>query len=162
MNIEHLTKQAYRVLMYDELDEYEEIIQELAQYLCLHPENVNAHNNIGVAYGEVRQIESAHQAFDRAIKEDPGEPIPFVNKGDLYKRIGDYQQAIDCYTTAIGIQEDASFYLCRAYALAELNAFDLALKDFEVAGKLDPQNKATQAAQDKTIKQLNEGKKRER
>ncbi len=158
MSIEYLTDQAFRVLMYDDEEEYGEILEALSAYLTSYPRNANAQNNLGVAYRELGQAENAQQAFDAAIQADPQNPIPYINKGDLYKQHGAYQQAIEYFTKAINLKGDVSYYLCRGYTLIEMNLFHEALKDFDVALNLDPQHRQTKITREQILKKMTESK----
>src|SRR3954462_13990809 len=95
---DYLTKQSYRALMLDELEDYEQVIEGLSRFLGSHSTNSSAFNNRGVAYREVGRIEDALKDFDRAALANPVDPIPFVNKGDILKRLNEYKRAVESYT----------------------------------------------------------------
>ena len=57
--------------------------------------------NRGVAYWEIGQMEDALKDFDSAVPANPVDPIPLVNKGDVLKRLNEYQHAVETYTQAI-------------------------------------------------------------
>lgn len=140
--------------MFDELEDYEHIIQNLSQFLISNPTNSAAFNNRGVAYWEIGRIENALKDFESAILVNPNDAIPLVNKGDILKRLNEYQRAVESYTQAIEIRDDVSFYRCRAYTYVEMNSLQKAIEDFDVAISLDPQHKQTYIAREKAYEQI--------
>ena len=149
-------KQSFRALIYDERKEYKEVIQMLETYLQTQPDNTHAYNNLGVAYWETGKTKKAIQAFAQAILVNPKNPIPYLNQGDICKKRGALDQAISYYTAAIQQQGETSYYLCRAYAFMEQQSLELALKDFEMAERLGPENQRTQMMMEQIKKQLNQ------
>ena len=154
MYADHLTKQSYRALMFDELEDYEEAIQDLSRFIDSHPTNSAAFNNRGVARWEIGQIENALGDFENAVLVNPNDPIPHVNKGDVLKRLNEYQKAIESYTQAIEIEGNISFYICRAYTYVEMDLPQKAIEDFDVALGLDPKHKQTYIARGKAYEAI--------
>jgi tetratricopeptide (TPR) repeat protein len=141
-----LTK-PYRVLFFDELEDYKLAIKKLTEYLESHPQSGIAYNNQGLAHSEVGESDEAFRDFAEAMRYAPDNPIPYLNRGDLYlrhKERGNVKEAIDDFTRAISIDgSDASFHRCRAYACLEAERFQEAIDSFSQAIGLEPDFRQT-------------------
>lgn len=74
--------QSYRMLMFDELWEYEDTIKELNECLSENP-NTNGFNNLGVAQFEIGELENAIKNLDLAIKLNNKNGIAYINRAEL-------------------------------------------------------------------------------
>lgn len=105
----------YLALVYDELEEYEEVIAGLTDVLANDPGNVVALNNRGLAYAEIGNTEAAEHDFAAAIALGTSEAAPFTNWGDLLLRSGNSNGALERYRQAQIIRADDA-YLARKIA----------------------------------------------
>ena len=65
-----LTK-PYRVLFFDELEDYKLAIKKLTEYLKSHPQSGIAYNNRGLAHSEVGESDEAFRDFAEAMRDTP-------------------------------------------------------------------------------------------
>jgi phosphinothricin acetyltransferase len=138
-----LLSKSWRVLLFDELEEYQSVIAALNQHLAAHVDDGVAFNNRGLAHSEMGQSEDAFRDFAEAIKHAPNDPIPYMNRGDLYLRQKPhpkFQEAIADFDQAIALKaDDASFHRRRAHACLAAERLEDALTSFDHAIALDPE-----------------------
>ena len=75
--------------------------------LRLHPNSLNAYNNIGIVYRRTGQFGKAIVALEKALHLYPGFPEATVNLGHVYRDMGRPDDAIATYRKALG-QESLS------------------------------------------------------
>src|SRR5687768_7217306 len=68
---ETLATKPYRGLLYDELEEYEEVIAYLTAEIKQNPNNYIVYNNRGVAFAEIGRIDQALADFKTSIECSP-------------------------------------------------------------------------------------------
>ncbi|HEY2820640.1 MAG TPA: tetratricopeptide repeat protein [Candidatus Acidoferrum sp.] len=157
-NLRGLATVSYRILFFDEMEEYQSTIRSLTEYLKANPQNGIAYNNRGVAYSEIGQGEEALSDFEKAMEFSPDDPNPYMNRGDLYARaqpIGRVAEAIDDYARAISISpNNATFHRCMAHACLKINRLQEAVDSFTNAIRLDPKFKRTYIERGETFEKL--------
>lgn len=62
----------------------------------------------------------------------------FINRGDRFLELGQYEKAIDSYNRALGFGESAIAYLNRGVAYCYLEKYERAIEDYNRAIKLEP------------------------
>ena len=138
-----LLSKSWRVLLFDEMEEYQSVIQALNEHLAAHPRDGVAYNNRGLAYSEIGQADEAFRDFAEAIACAPQDPVPFMNRGDLYLRHKPqsmFQEALADFDRAIALRsDDPTFHRRRAHACLAVKRFSEALKSFDQAIALDPE-----------------------
>lgn len=65
--------------------------------------------------------------------------LKFKEQGNNAYKAQDYNKAINCYTRAIEIQEDPSFYSNRAICYYNLGRYQECIRDCKHATRLNPQ-----------------------
>jgi len=162
-NLGTLTAKSYRILLYDELEEYESAIEVLTQHLARNPTDGIAYNNRGLACSEIGRGEEALLDLERAIEFSSGDPIPFVNRGNLYERvrpIGDFDKAIEDYSRAIAIDpNNPTFHRCKAHACLKMERLEDAIESFSNAIRLDSEFRQTYVDRGRAYERL--GRKQE-
>ena len=132
-----------RVLLYDELQDYQSVIEHLSEHLKTHPQNHVAYNNRGLAYSEIGRGVEALLDFTKALECSADDPIPYVNRGGLRMRrklAGMYKDAIDDYKKAVAIKgDDPTFHRCLAHACLKADRLQEAIDAFTQAISLDPE-----------------------
>ncbi len=69
-------------------------------------DNFKAYDNMGYAYGELKEYQKAIDAYKEAIKIKPDKHETHYNMGNAYRKLKEYQKAIDAYKEAIKIKPD--------------------------------------------------------
>ena len=93
------------------------------------------------AYNDLGQYESAVADCRGAIRLAPKRPYAFANLGRALLGLGNNQDAISAFTTAVELKSNfVSAYLGRAKAYSQLAKSDLARTDFETVLAIDPAN----------------------
>ena len=94
---------------------------------------------VGWAFLENDDPDSAIRDFDRAIQLNPDYALAYCQRGRAHMKMRDYYRAIDDATTAIRLRPDlGQAYLCRGIAYLGDDRFDRALADLAEAVKIDP------------------------
>jgi len=142
-----LLAKSLRVLLFDEMEEYQSVIAALNEHLTANPRDGVAYNNRGLAESEMGQANEALHDFAKAIECAPKDAVPYMNRGDLYLRQkpkARYSEAIADFDRAIALKsDDATFHRRRAHACLAAGELDEALKSFDRAIALDPEFKQT-------------------
>ena len=158
-----LLAKSYRLFLFDELEDYKLAIKMLTAYLKTDPRNGVAYNNRGLAYSEIGQGDNALLDFASAMECSPTDPIPYINRGDLYLRAKPaprLQEAIADFTQAIAINgSDATFHRCRASACQKANRLQEAIESFSAAIQLEPDFRQTYIDRGEIYQQTGEDKK---
>jgi tetratricopeptide (TPR) repeat protein len=131
----------YQVLMYDYMEEYEETIKSLSEYISNIKNNPFAYNNRGLAYSETGMMEEAIIDFEESVKIRMNH-IPYKNLGMMLERNDFRDKALEAYNNDIKIEPEFAYsYYERSvqYRLLGKNAF--ASKDLETYNKLNNQIK---------------------
>lgn len=82
--------------------------------------------------------------YTNAIKLDPEYADAYIDRGNAYNNLGQYDEAIQDYNKAIKFYpEYAAAYCSRGFAYYNLGQNDQAIQDFNKAIKLDPKSEAT-------------------
>ncbi len=66
----------------------------------LDPENANIHNELGLAYSNLRAFQKSMIHFNEALKFQPDFPEAYNNLGTLYLLLKKWDLAIDCFRKA--------------------------------------------------------------
>lgn len=115
---------------------------DVAIRLCTHviekdPENDNAYNTRGIAYGQMKMFDLAIKDFDEAINHNPqkhyysNRALAKINKGELDNAIEDYSAAITIDST------DDKLYALRGYAYFQNKNFEMSVADYNEAIKIN-------------------------
>ena len=142
-----LLAKSLRVLLFDEMEEYQSVIAALNDHLTANPRDAVAYNNRGLANSEMGNADAALNDFAKAIECAPSDPVPHMNRGDLYLRHKPqprFHEAIADFDRAISIKaNDASFHRRRAHACLAAGELDQALQSLNRAIELEPEFKQT-------------------
>ncbi|CAC9489915.1 TPR domain protein, putative component of TonB system [uncultured Gammaproteobacteria bacterium] len=87
-------------------------------------DNFKTYDNMGYAYGELKEYQKAIGAYKAAIKIKPNKHETYYNMGNAYRKLKEYQKAIDAYKAAIKIKPD---YHKAKRSLKQLKALVLTL-----------------------------------
>ncbi len=95
---------------------------------------VQAYNNRGLAYHELKQFDKAIQDYSQAIKLDPGHVAAYNNRGNSYYELNEYQLALADFDRSLQRQPDyAKAHLNRGLVYYQMDKTDQACSDFQNA-----------------------------
>jgi tetratricopeptide (TPR) repeat protein len=134
--IEDLHTKSYRLLFYDTLAEYDEVIFKLKS---VDAKNTHIYSNLGVAYMEIGELEEALIHFDLAIEANDRNAMAFICRAETNRKLKRYAQAEADYGRAIDLDPtDITSLRSRAYFFKETGQLKKALSDFRKAAGMDP------------------------
>lgn len=112
-----------------------EAISELSTAASLDPKLSEAHNLLGVAYGQKGLQERAKDSYERAVKAEPEDAQTLNNLGFSLYQNGNYRAAIDRLKRAAKLApHDERILNNLGLALCRMGKFDEAYKNFARAG----------------------------
>lgn len=107
--------------------------------LVKNPDCALLHNNLGKAYSELGQTETALEDYRRALAIDPDSSQVHNNLGVVLRRMGQLRESIKHYRHAVRLHPDsAEAHNNLGVALGETGQTDEALKEFHEALRLKP------------------------
>ena len=107
----------------------------------LAPNFALAHNNLGLAYIEIGDLDMALHYLDQSIATDEGLDIAFTNRGLAKLELGDYQNAHDDFVAAIRIDpHDPMHYNNLGVLWLDAGQPKQAVSCFQTAIELDSQH----------------------
>jgi tetratricopeptide (TPR) repeat protein len=97
-----------------------------------------------ITYYNLGMFAHAVMSAEKAIRLNPQEPSPYEWAGKIYYKLGDYEKAETSFLKYIELIEDAGadIYTSLAQACLKVKKTKDALAYFNVALKLDPENKS--------------------
>ena len=123
------------------LGRHDEAVSSYETALELDPDQTAVHRLRGEALLEMGRFTEALQALDAYLKHGSAEAAVYRTRGLIRSQLGKHAQALEDYTRALELQPEAATHVCRGWAyLLVHDAPRLALRDFEDAIRLDPQN----------------------
>jgi len=80
------------------------------------------------------------ERFDKAIQLDPDNAVFYSRRGEAYKKLGRYEEAVTDYSKAIQLNPNNTVYYhsCRGYNYFLLRNYEEALAGFNEAIKINP------------------------
>lgn len=129
-----------RALAYKNLGLYKEALKD---YNYIIKENVDvdyAYNSKGLIYEVLEKTDKAIKSYKKSLSINPNHPTANNNLAELYDKQENYKEALFYYTKQIEVEEDAYYYINRAWCYMSLNQLEDAKKDFEIAMMLEPDN----------------------
>ena len=95
---------------------------------------VQAYNNRGLAYSELKQYRKAIKNYSQAINLDPDHVAAYNNRGNSYYELNEYEMALADFNQSLQRKPDyAKAHLNRGLAYYQLDKTDQACKDFRNA-----------------------------
>lgn len=111
---------------------------QLSQCLQKYPKFYEAYIYRGKLFNKLKKYREAKSDFEAAVQLHPERQIGYVGQGDCYRSSEDYEEAIQCYNTALKIEQSSSVLLRKAICFLELERYDLALADINRILESDP------------------------
>jgi eukaryotic-like serine/threonine-protein kinase len=120
---------------------YDEAARACDEILSTRPGDAEAHGVRAAALLELGDYGEAARSFDRYLARG-GAPVPYAYRGRGLARmkLGDYEGALDDYTRALQFKPDGDLRAHRGWAYFFAGAPRLALRDFDEAVRLNPEN----------------------
>jgi tetratricopeptide (TPR) repeat protein len=113
-------------------------IGSLSSVIAQNPNDANAYNVRGTAYGRAGKLKEAIADFDTALKINPGFYQAYANRALVQRKLGHDERALADYNKAIEINNSyAVAYVGRGNIYRQNNRIDQALADFNQAIALD-------------------------
>lgn len=127
-------------LSFKRINVWQNSISLYSDILKKHPNSYEALNGLGTEYMLKKDYSNAAQFLNKAIVQNSNYYKPFYNRGLLYARNKNFEQAIADFTKAIELNKYSKAYTARAAAYFELNEIDKAMQDAEMALKNNATN----------------------
>lgn len=108
------------------------------EVLELKPKSIVAAYNLGDALYNLADYEGAVRAFTKVIDAVGSDHRSLVGRGHSYSQLQRYREAIEDYTSALGLVTTPDIFLARSMAYHELGLQRLAFGDYVLARDLDP------------------------
>ncbi|WP_055445425.1 tetratricopeptide repeat protein [Lacinutrix himadriensis] len=127
------------IYCFDFLDQNEEAIEYLNEYLNTNPYCEVAWHQLGKQYYTTKDFTKALAAYDFAIISDDTFVGAYLEKGKVLEKLKRYEEAIESYTLSLQLDDPTSFALLRiAQCYEKLGKDDLAVQYFYKTVHEDP------------------------
>jgi protein O-GlcNAc transferase len=121
------------------LQKYEDADRLFRKFLKSHPSHVGALNLLTIVLIRMERFAEAEPFIARAVKLDQSSDVSFYNYGIILRALNKPQQALQQFTSALGLNAKASeTWNNRGTAYNDLQAYETALADFDQAISLNP------------------------
>ncbi|GAF04276.1 tetratricopeptide repeat protein [Saccharicrinis fermentans] len=125
-----------------QMDNLTGTMQDFDKVIELEPKNTMAYANRGLLRVEVGDVNNAIDDFSRVLALNPNDLLTLFNRSLLYIRIGEYHDAIADLNLIIDhYPEYSGAYMARAQAYSGINNSAAAGKDYNMAYKLEQDNR---------------------
>lgn len=101
------------VYCFDILEQHQQAIDFLLDYIERFPYSEIAWQNVGKQYYTLKNYNKALEAYDFAIISDDAFVGAYLEKGKVLEKLGRYQEAIDCYVLTLRLEDPSTFALLR-------------------------------------------------
>ena len=117
-------------------------VQYLEKAASINPKNVEVFKDLGVAYGFTGRFESSANAFSKAVKMDPNDPVVKVNLAMTYLNLKKYTEAFEMMDSTLNMnytKDNASALVNLGYLYRKLGKLQKAQQCFVKAKEIDPE-----------------------
>ena len=131
-----------------------------AQSICLEvlelqPDHFDSLNLLGVLSGQLTDLRSAVQYFDRAIAVQPGNGMPYCNRGMALNGLQEFDAALASFAEAIARNDkDAVAHYMRGIIFEMLGRPAVALASYDLAIAANPHSAAFRLHRGNALKEL--------
>lgn len=127
------------IYCFDFLDQHNEAIEFLNNFLNKHPYCEVAWHQVGKQYYDLKEYDKALAAFEFAIISDEYFIGAYLEKGKVLEKLKRYNEAIENYRITLELDDPTSFALLRIGTCFErLGSDDLAIQHFSQTVHEDP------------------------
>ncbi len=114
----------------DELSLWKDVVDK-------SPNKERGYNNLGMAYYDIDEYDTAIKYFNQAIELDPKSILAYNNRGNVYLIFKKYQEAIADFNKAIELRPDYELYNNRGNVYSKLEENENAIADYNKAIELE-------------------------
>ncbi len=97
-------EQAGKYLANNELDKAEKYFRRAYKD---EPENYNYLWQLAKTQARLEKYDNAVQSYDELILKIPGKPLPYIEQGEVYELLNDFEKAKSLYSKAVEIDKNA-------------------------------------------------------
>ena len=110
------------------------------EILKTNPDHVNVHNNLGLVFKELGELQKAVDCYQRIIQIQSENAYAHYNLGIIFKELGELQKAVDCYQKVIQINPDRveDAHLNLGLVFKELREYQKAIICYQKAIQINP------------------------
>jgi tetratricopeptide (TPR) repeat protein len=119
---------------------HQDAVAAFSRAVQLKPDSAPAHANLGLALGGLKEFESAIRELSEAIRIAPKNGELFLYRAGVNREWNKTSAAIADYTAAIRYAPTSAAFNARGLYYSATRQLTLALKDFNSAIRLDPEN----------------------
>jgi tetratricopeptide (TPR) repeat protein len=119
------------------LGQFDFAILELTQTIAIAPRDADAYLERGIAKAQKGDSDGALTDFNEAIKVKPEMHTAYFSRGQILRARNQFDLAISDFGKSLSIQPTAAAFTERGITHVRLADYDLALRDFDAALKLD-------------------------
>ena len=117
----------------------QQTLEQAAVLLRQFPSSSVLYNICGAAYKGLGQLDTAIEAYNKAVAIKPNNAEAYYNIGNVFKSQGKLEEAIEAYNKAVGIKpDDAEAYLNMGVALREQGKLEKAIEAYNKVLALKP------------------------
>ncbi|XP_036448519.1 uncharacterized protein ttc6 [Colossoma macropomum] len=131
-----------RALVYVELDDHYNALQDFKAAAMKHPEDASIHHSLGVHFHRLGQLQEAVEAYSEALRLNPFLLDAYVGRGDVFMDYGHAQankQAQRDFLSALHLNPQcSSARIGLAYNFQVFGCFKRAWNQFTVAVEVNP------------------------
>ena len=127
-----------RGLALSHAERFDAAIRDFKRAIDLYPSYAPAHYNLGLAYfRQNRDVATVLESYSKAIEHDPTYVQALINRANIYKTEGRYEEAMADFDAALQVQPNyARTYLNRGVLNEVRGAYTESLADYEKAATL--------------------------
>ncbi len=134
------------------LNRADEAIEHLETAVRLNNGLSEAHNNLGVLYGNRREYEKAADHYREALRTDPDSADAYFNLAVALNASGRPKDAVEAYLESINLRpDDPAAHNNLGAVYARLGRKQEAVSEFKEALRLDPDNASARENLDKAL-----------
>jgi tetratricopeptide (TPR) repeat protein len=119
-------------------DQAAEAVRAYDRALRLAPDDAEVLRWRAEALVALRSYREAVRSYDECLRHGPEDADVYWARGLARANPGEHEEAVSDYTRALALRAGAPLYTDRGWAFIHCEAWQLALRDFEEAVRLDP------------------------
>jgi len=121
----------------NKLNEAQRLLNEI---LKKNSADFNALQIVAIVYAKKKEFKTAIEFFNKALKINPNSASTYHNRGNTFREMGEFDQAIVDIQKALSIKEESSFYNTLGCIYFEINNIEDAKINFNISIKLNDKN----------------------